>query len=516
MPLATACLAVALGLAQPTQGYAPRLPDQAITEAYEMAATRNVLACRNPRVFPGYFCVCADGQGFGYGNSYPSLDGHQITDALVWLGDVGTAKLNFDFVRGFMRPDGQLPLAILPGAAGQVIGGSVPEQQSRVDPNGGLYRHWVPGDPLRALASPTYIQNADVIYRRTFDRVWLKRELPSVNRSADFLASLMDRDGSVRGAGYYVERPARIEYDGVTQCHAYDAFLRVAALNAVVGRPTEARRYRALAVRVRDRFRARFWVKDHFAEYIHPQRGVVANHGLTDVDWSAIATGIATPAQVAVLWPQLRRDPGFDYGGMPAGVVTRPDAYEDWEFTVNDRHDMAAMGRVWYLASWAMARMGDGDGLAAALGKVAAAGKRTGYDWQERYGPQGGYGPNTYCEYPANLIRIVQRFLMGVEFGLDGVLTLAPVVPAAYWKSGFGQLIEWRGRRLDYRLDADGMRGTFTGPGALELRVRFPGSTRSAVARAGGKPIRCHVQGGLIYLALPASAAPVRVEVMRR
>ena len=27
--------------------------------------------------------VCADGRGFGYGNSYPSLDGHQLTDALI-------------------------------------------------------------------------------------------------------------------------------------------------------------------------------------------------------------------------------------------------------------------------------------------------------------------------------------------------------------------------------------------------------------------------------------------------
>ena len=35
---------------------------------------------------------------------------------------------------------------------------------ARVDANGGLYRHWVPGDPLRALAGPTYIQNADAIY----------------------------------------------------------------------------------------------------------------------------------------------------------------------------------------------------------------------------------------------------------------------------------------------------------------------------------------------------------------
>jgi hypothetical protein len=62
------------------------LPDALIAEAYERAATQNVLAAVNSRVFFGYFSVCADGQGFGYGNSYPSLDGHQLTDALLRLG----------------------------------------------------------------------------------------------------------------------------------------------------------------------------------------------------------------------------------------------------------------------------------------------------------------------------------------------------------------------------------------------------------------------------------------------
>ena len=60
----------------------PDLPDAALTEAYDKAARQNVLAAVNPRVFPGYFSVCADGRGFGYGNTYPSLDGHQMSVTL--------------------------------------------------------------------------------------------------------------------------------------------------------------------------------------------------------------------------------------------------------------------------------------------------------------------------------------------------------------------------------------------------------------------------------------------------
>jgi hypothetical protein len=54
---------------------APWIPDELVAEAYQKAASQNILAAVNPMVFPGYFSVCADGQGFGYGNTYPSLDG---------------------------------------------------------------------------------------------------------------------------------------------------------------------------------------------------------------------------------------------------------------------------------------------------------------------------------------------------------------------------------------------------------------------------------------------------------
>jgi len=176
------------------------LPDREIVVACERAAVQNVLAAVNPKVFPGYWSVCADGQGFGYGNTYPSLDGHQMTDALLWLGQVQTVKANWDYVRSFQRPDGLLPLAILPAMAGKKIGSG--HAMATVDANGGLYRHWVPGNPLAALAGPTYIQNADVIFRFTQDRQWLKAQLPSINLAADYLSSLVGDQGAVKGAGY--------------------------------------------------------------------------------------------------------------------------------------------------------------------------------------------------------------------------------------------------------------------------------------------------------------------------
>jgi hypothetical protein len=494
----------------------PVLPDALIVEAYQNAARLNVLAAVNPQVFPGYWSVCADGRGFGYGNTYPSLDGHQLTDALLWLGQAETVKANWDYVRRFQRPDGCLPLAILPAQAGKDIGPK--GYPGVVAANGGLYTHWVPGNPLAALASPTFIQNADVIFRHTQDRRWLASQIASVNLAAEYLASLTSEQGAVRGGGYYVERPARLDYDGVTQSHAVDAFRRVAALNGLLGNRKTAVRYADLATRIRQAFVTRFWLQDHFAEYEHPERGLIASHGLTDSDWSALAMDVATPQQRDTLWPRLKDEKRFYYGGMPTGIATEPAAYEAWEFNYTDRMDVAAMGRVWYVESAARARMGDGEGLVEALRRVCQVGREGGYYWRERYNAQGGYGAQKYCEYPANLIRIVQRLLLGVDFGLDGTLALAPCAPAEYWERGFGQSLAWRGRQLDYRMDRERVSGTYAGSTPQKVAVRLPGSRRArpAQVRVGGR-LRHVDDSGRFELALPAAPRknPCAFEILR-
>ena len=463
------------------------LPEAEIAEAYQKAARQNVLAAVNNQIFFGYFSVCADGKGFGRGNTYPSLDGHQLSDALLWLGQEDVVRANFDYVKGFQKPNGLLPIAILPTTR-EVA-------HTPVEANGGFYRHWVAGDPLRALGSPTYIQNADVIFRRTQDLEWLRARLGSVNLAGEYLASLTTPQGRVGGAGYYIERPPRIEYDGVSQGYAFDAFERLERLNRRAGDGRAAGRWKELAGRVARNFRREFWRGDHCTEYIHPERGAIDGHGLTDVDWTAIATGIAGREQVAVLWPRLKGEKAFYYGGVPTGIVTRPEAYQEWEMAKGDRHDLGAMGRVWYLEAWARWRMGDGEGLVESLRRVAQVGRENGYYWRERYHPSTDgkprpAGPNTYCEYPANLIRIVQRFLYGVDFGLDGSVRLAPVAPERFWKAGFGQRLRWRGSELNYRMDTAGVHGTYTGERAQRLLV---------ARRGGGKPVE---------LKLPASKQP--------
>ena len=503
--------AVGLGFLRAPLVPQPVLPDALIAEAYQKAAEQNVLAAVNPNVFSGYFSVCADGHGFGYGNTYPSLDGHQMSDALLWLGQVDLVKANWNYVKSFQHPDGRLPLAILPASAGKNIGPA--GYPGVVDSNGGLYTHWVPGDPLAALASPTYIQNADVIFRRTLDRTWLAAQIASINLAADFLASLTTATGAVKGGGYYVERPPRLDCDGVTQPHAIDAFRRAAALNRLLGDAASAARYERLAELVRRNLVTNFWLKDHFAEYSNPEHGLIDRHGLSDSNWAALAFGVANPEQESVLWPRLKDEKRFYYGGMPAGICTEPDKYEAWEFAYPDRMDVAAMGRVWYLESQARARMSDSAGLVDSIRRVAKTGRDGGYYWRERYTADGGHGTQKYCEYPANLIRIVQRFLLGVDLRLDGSLSLAPTAPAEFWKRGFGQRLAWRDRVLDYRMKRGRFTGRYSG-GMQEIMVRLD-TVYSGRVKVNGKTTTSETDGQMIRLTLPASAEskPCRFEV---
>jgi len=227
-----------------------------------------------------------------------------------------------------------------------------------------------------------------------------------------------------------------------------------------------------------------------------------------------LALGIATAEQQAIVWPKLKDEKRFHYGGMPTGIATRPETYEAWEFTHADRHDLAAMGRVWYLEAQARARMGNAPGLLEGIRKVCEVGRQGGYYWRERYHPSGQAAANPagaekYCEYPANLIRIVQRFLLGVDLRRDGSIVLAPTVTEEFWQQGFGQTLTWRDRSLRYRFHRDRVTGAYAGGSSQRVGIRLPTWQTPSQVRATihGRPTGSASEEGLIFVVLPAASA---------
>jgi hypothetical protein len=180
------------------------------------------------------------------------------------------------------------------------------------------------------------------------------------------------------------------------------------------------------------------------------------------------------------------------------------------------------MGRVWYLEAWARAQMGDAQGLLDGLRKVSQAGRAGGYFWRERYHPDGkggmtAAGAQKYCEYPANLIRIVQRFLFGVDLRLDGSLVLAPTATEEFWARGFGQTLAWSNRKLTYRMQRDRIAGDYTGTTSLRLGLRCPPGAAPTPVQVliDGRLVESVREKGLLLLTLPATSRrePCRFEV---
>ncbi len=428
-----------------------------LDEAYVNSVRKNVLAAERPEFYEGFFSVTADGVGHGgnIGNDYPGLDWGQTMEALLWLGQSKKVLAAWNHIKSFMREDGLLPFAIFPSCAGKTLP-TLNDNKLHIDSNGAVYDHWCPANPFRALANVTFLQVADAICRHVQDAQWLAAQVPALRKCADWLISLVNDRGLVKGCGFYMERPARVEFDGIDQCYTANALQRTSLLFDSLGLDDYAKKCRQISKKITLAFRRYFWVGDRFAQYIHPKNGKIT-HGYSDVDWAAIATGLASQEQSQILWPALKNNQDFYYDEMPTGVSTRPDAFEPWEYENLDLHDLAAMGRIWYLEAWARYNMNDAGGLLDSLMKVAKFGAGNGWQWLERYyskltGDVGAGKIDTYIEYPANLIRIVNQFVLGINKELDGSVEINPCATGEMWEHGFGKVIPIRGSSISILL----------------------------------------------------------------
>ena len=432
---APVCFADGPALKSPAE-LAPTIADAEIRAGVEAAVFKNLLPAATEQDYPGYFNICADGQAYG-GATWPGLDSWQMAGAYLLLGRTRLVLDYFEFVRASQRKDGNIPFAIFTGdtkPGGCLRGLKSPEDIFTYLPPKregvlassqatrkwiGLFEHWqTKGYPLATLGPVSYLLTGAEIFGATRSVPWLKERLGSLEAAATYLLTFKKANGLIGGSGFYVEMPPREGCDGVTQCYTIHAFRALATLFRAVGDSRKADEWTGQADKLSKTFIEAFWREDHFGEYVHPEHGLVDSHGLSDVNWAAVAFGVATGQQLELVWARLMKEPAFWLGGLPTQNVTKPFSYEKWEINVQPEcmtdplNDVAAMGRVWYLEAVACQRMKAYDRLVESARKVCqAAAKADGY-WRERYHPKpdGTVSPDRaqkYCEYAAVLLRVV-------------------------------------------------------------------------------------------------------------
>jgi len=414
-----------------------RIADAEVRAGVEAAIAKNLVPAASERPYPGHFTITADGNAYGGDATWPGLDSWQMAGAYLLLGRTRLVLDYFEFVRASQRKDGNIPFAVFPGSTrpdGSCLRGlkypddvftytppkreGLPASSRQTRTWIGLFEHWQSlGYPLGVLAPICYILTAAEIFEATGSVAWLRERLGSLEAAAKYVLSRKTADGLISGSGFYTEAPPRNGCDGVTQCYAVHACRQMAKLCAAAGQKTDGAARSGDADKLSKSFAEAFWCDDHFGEYVHPQRGLIDSHGLSDVNWAAVAFGVAVDQQIDALWPLLLKEPGFWQGDMPTQTVTRPFSYERWELNESPPcpapplNDVAAMGRVWYLEATACQRMRARERLVESARKVCRAAKPDGY-WRERYHPKpdGSVSPagaQRYCEYAAVLVRVV-------------------------------------------------------------------------------------------------------------
>jgi hypothetical protein len=428
-------LSPTIALAQGEDPRIARIADPGIRAGVTAAIDKNLLPAAVEQAYPGHFNISADGAGYGDWATWPGLDSWQMAGAYLLLGKTRLVLDYFDFVRSSQRQDGNIPFAIFKGSTqpdGEYLSGLKPADVFTYQPpkrDGlpassqqarqwiGLFTHWQPkAEPLSTLGPVCHVLTAAEIFDATKDGKWLAAHLPSVVAAAQYLLHRTSSNGLVAHSGFYLELPPRRGWDGVAQCYVVRAYTEVARLCLAAGDASGAKTWAAAADTLTRTFVAAFWRDDHFAEYVHEDRGLVDAHGLSDTNWAAVAFGIADEGKRTKLWPVLTKATGFWWGDMPTLPATKPFGYEPWELNekvpmaVPALLDMSSMGRVWYLEAMACLRAGDKARLLESTRRVCRA-AADGF-WRERYQPQadGKTLParaQKYCEYPAVLVRVV-------------------------------------------------------------------------------------------------------------
>jgi hypothetical protein len=416
---------------------------ETIKMGLQAAIDKSLNPAMRQRAYPGHFIEA----GYGDDNTWPGLDSWEMAGAYLLLGRHREILDTFDFIQASQRADGDIPIAIFrgdhppEGMDNFQRGFRFPEDVYTYEPVVragqpaysdmtpqkwiGLFTHWqINVNPLSTLGPISFILMGKEIFAATQSGAWLAEHVSPLDAAGRYLLTRISRNGLMSGAGFYSESPPRNQWDGVTQCYGIYSFRQLAILCEALGKQSAAAEWNRHADTLQRRFLEVFWQHDHFAEYLHPEHGLVDSHGLSDVNWAAIGLEIATEEQIKCLWPILMHQPAFWRGGIPTYSVTKPLGYKQWEFAEplpfpyqgydTNTFDVAAMGRVWYLEVLACQRMMAHERLRASVVRVCQRGIEDGGLWWERYRAKAadpdhvvGCGKYGYCEYPAILIRAV-------------------------------------------------------------------------------------------------------------
>ena len=287
--------------------------DETIKMGLHAAIDKSLNPAMRQRAYPGHLIEA----GYGDDNTWPGLDSWEMAGAYLLLGRHREILDTFDFIQASQRPDGNIPVAIFrrdhppEGMDNFQRGFRYPEDvytykpvvragqptysDLRLQKWIGLFTHWqTKVNPLSTLGPISFILMGKEIFAATQSSVWLAEHISPLDAAGRYLLTRISRNGLMSGAGFYSESPPRNQWDGVIQCYSIYSFRQLAILFKALEQQSAAAEWNRHSETLQRRFHEIFWQRDHFAEYLHPEHGLVDSHGLSDVNWAAIGFEVAT------------------------------------------------------------------------------------------------------------------------------------------------------------------------------------------------------------------------------
>lgn len=297
---------------------------------------------------------------------------------------------------------------------------------------------------FRITANIEFVEGIYQYYCMTKDRAFLQRHIKAVEHSCSYIERFITEDDLLQSHVYYEDQVIKDGCVAQAQCFAVNSFRLMARLEQLLGRHTQAQHYTNVATRLGDAvsrdFPAGYWnpKEKRFLDWIDAA-GKAHDHVHLLANELPLLFGLASEQQAAHCMDTLQRHKTV-FQKFPSFVSAKLADYTPSEIGVGGPYDLCAAGRYWCWDAEFHAAQHDHAALKTQLLQVARQAESEGYCMGERYDMNYIYyntgedatrvwhGASLYYEYPNVFIYVLICKYLGVSFGFDCDVIVAPLL----------------------------------------------------------------------------------------
>jgi hypothetical protein len=273
------------------------------------------------------------------------------------------------------------------------------------------------------------------------DRDYLCSRLPLLEKSAEYIASFINADGSLDSQVYYEDQVMKDGTVAQAQAFAFRAFILLGRLERISGQGGKAEEYEKIAAGLAESYRRDiplgYWspTERRYVDWID-KGGKVHDHIHLLSNALPVLYGFETAERGAQLNECIAKHDEV-FLKFPSFLAARIEDYTEDEIGTGGPYDLCAAGRYWCHDAKYRKHIGQAETLLAQLLQVARQAKADGWQMGERYDmnyiyyqdEKNWHGSAKYYEYPCVFADVLIHDYIGVSAGEDCDIELSPCLP---------------------------------------------------------------------------------------